>query len=32
MHPAEDATVLETDHLDLDGVVAEVLRSIREAA
>jgi cytidylate kinase len=32
MHPAEDAIVVETDHLDLDGVVAEVLRSIREPA
>ena len=32
MHPADDAVVVETDHLDLDGVVAEVLRSIREPA
>jgi CMP/dCMP kinase len=31
MHPAEDAAVLDTDHLDLDGVVAEVLRRIRAA-
>ncbi|MBJ7601058.1 (d)CMP kinase [Candidatus Nephthysia bennettiae] len=32
MHPADDAIVVETDDLDLDAVVAEVLRSIREAA
>jgi CMP/dCMP kinase len=31
MHPAEDSAVLDTDHLDLDGVVAEVLRRIRAA-
>lgn len=30
MHPAEDAVVLETDHLELDDVVAEVLSRIRE--
>jgi len=31
MHPAEDASVIETDHMDLDAVVADVLRRIREA-
>jgi len=29
MRPAEDATVLETDGMDMDQVVAEVLRRIR---
>src|SRR5437879_1027416 len=32
MPPAEGATEVGTDNLDLDGVVAEVLRGIREAA
>jgi cytidylate kinase len=32
MHAADDALVVETDHLDLDGVVAEVLRTIGEPA
>ena len=31
MHPAEDAAIVETDQLDLNGVVADVLRRIREA-
>jgi cytidylate kinase len=31
MHPAEDATVIDTEQMDLATVVAEVLRHIREA-
>jgi CMP/dCMP kinase len=30
MRPAEDAILIPTDHLDLDGVVQEVLRRIRD--
>ena len=30
MRPADDAVLVDTDRLDLDGVVAEVLRHIRE--
>ena len=30
MRPAEDAILIATDHLDLDGVVQEVLRRIRD--
>jgi cytidylate kinase len=32
MHPAEDATLIETDRLELPAVVDEVLRHIREAS
>jgi cytidylate kinase len=32
MHPADDATVVDTSDLDLEAVVAYVLRSIREGA
>jgi cytidylate kinase len=32
MRPAEDAILIATDHLDLDGVVQEVLRRIRNIA
>jgi cytidylate kinase len=32
MRPAEDAILVPTDHLDLDGVVLEVLRRIRDIA
>jgi len=32
MRPAEDAILVPTDHLDLDGVVQEVLRRIRDIA
>jgi cytidylate kinase len=32
MRPAEDAILVPTDHLDLDGVVREVLRRIRDIA
>jgi cytidylate kinase len=32
MRPAEDAILIATDHLDLDGVVQEVLRRIRDIA
>ena len=32
LRPAEDARILDTDRLDLDGVVAEVLRQVGEAA
>jgi cytidylate kinase len=32
MRPAEDAILIPTDHLDLDGVVQEVLRRIRDIA
>jgi hypothetical protein len=31
MRPADDAVVLDTDGLDLPGVVAEVLRQVRDA-
>jgi cytidylate kinase len=30
MRPAEDAILIPTDHLSLDGVVQEVLRRIRD--
>jgi cytidylate kinase len=32
MRPAEDAILIATDHLDLDGVVQEVLRRIHDIA
>jgi cytidylate kinase len=31
LRAAEDAVVIDTDALDLDGVVAEVLRDVRQA-